>query len=218
MKKKVRGLIMLLISFALLMSEVESLHFVVAAEPDAEISNDVAENDEYMSGEEESEEESSLTAETEEQYEISTDDNVEDYLILDDGSDNVGLAESGIIDYTDWDDEIYNEVSDDGVGDSGFWIRDCPPDRDNKYYYDSAYNANVGDTRLEMPNCTTYVLGRVYEICGKRFNVAGNAKQYYENAKGKYEVSNDPYKPALGAVVCLQNGGNGHVCFVEKID
>ncbi len=101
---------------------------------------------------------------------------------------------------------------------SEFVIRNSPPDASNKYYYDSNYNANAGG-QFAMPNCTTYVLGRIYEITGKRCNLSGNAKEYFEKNKisGTYEYSTDPYSPALGAILCFTNSGNGHVAIVEEI-
>ena len=97
-----------------------------------------------------------------------------------------------------------------------FTPRNSPPDKSNKYYYDSNYNANAGSSTYAMPNCTTYVLGRVYEITGSRFNISGNAGDYWGNNK-TYACSTDAYQPALGAVVCYSNSGAGHVQVVEEI-
>lgn len=102
---------------------------------------------------------------------------------------------------------------------ANFTVRNSPPETTNKYYYNSNYNANAASSSYKMPNCTTYVLGRVYEITGKRFEISGNAGDYYKNNK-KYKYSDDAYKPQLGAVVCYSSWDKnkyGHVQVVEKI-
>ncbi len=119
------------------------------------------------------------------------------------------------------------------VAASGFKVRNSAPSTDNKYYYSSKYNANVSidgaagwGKKYNMPNCTTYVLGRVYEITGSKFQISGNAGEYFSNnkASGKYSYSTDPYEPQLGAVVCFDTFNTktgtkmaGHVQVVEKI-
>lgn len=102
---------------------------------------------------------------------------------------------------------------------ANFTVRNSLLDKNNKYYYDSSYNANAGSSSCKMPNCTTYVIGRVYEITGKRFEISGNAGDYYKNNK-KYTSSNDAYKPQLGAMVCyskMDANPQGHVQVVKKI-
>ena len=95
-----------------------------------------------------------------------------------------------------------------------FAIRSTYPestDANAKYYYDSKYSPFL--PKYGMPNCTTYVWGRVYEVTGKRPKLStGNAGVWYSD---NIENGHYPYgsTPQVGAVACY----DGHVAFVEKI-
>ena len=98
-----------------------------------------------------------------------------------------------------------------------FTMRTTMPSTDNEYYYSDKnpfYPAGYG-----LPNCTAYAYGRVYEITGKKPNLAtSNAEDWYG-----YNMRNGYYShgqtPRLGAVACWSyNGGGGHVAVVEYIN
>ncbi len=107
-------------------------------------------------------------------------------------------------------------------GNLNWQIRNSPPLENNQYYYNSSYNVNAGGS-YGMPNCTTYVIGRVYEATGVKFKdlkgsgsgASGDAGQWFTNNKnnGIYPYSTDAYSPKVGAVVCY----SGHVEIVEVI-
>lgn len=77
---------------------------------------------------------------------------------------------------------------------------------------------NVGST---LPNCTAYAWGRFYEIIGERPKLSqANAEYWYDTIADGYKRGETP---ALGAVMCWQNGdmggdGAGHVAIVEQIN
>lgn len=85
----------------------------------------------------------------------------------------------------------------------------------SKYYYSDNvfYQAGYG-----LPNCTCYAWGRQYEITDEKpTNLStGDAGEWYP-----YAVSigdNVGQTPKLGAVLCMNYEGSGHVAIVEKIN
>lgn len=98
-----------------------------------------------------------------------------------------------------------------------FTPRLTAPASNNKYYYDSNYNA-FERYGYGMPNCTAYAYGRAYEILGKEPKLSWNgAGQWYG-----YNKSGGYYKygstPKVGAIACWTYSGGGHVAVVEKIE
>lgn len=68
-----------------------------------------------------------------------------------------------------------------------------------------------------LPNCTGYVHGRWMEIGNTNtdYNLSlGNADTYYGYNDG---FQRSTTTPQLGAVVCFDSAGAGHVCIVEEI-
>ena len=114
------------------------------------------------------------------------------------------------------DEKVITVVNDEATYDeppTGFVVRNTPPTDDNTFYSD-------------MPNCTSYVIGRVYEVLGsplvlRQGEANGNAGEYYQNAQmGGWEISSDASSPKVGAIVCYFGTGDysyGHVQYVEEI-
>ena len=76
-------------------------------------------------------------------------------------------------------------------------------------------------------NCLWYAFGRAWEILGYRpanliFQGNANAwfggnKSNYDNGRGGFAYSTNPYAAKLGALVCFNNASGGHVAVVEEI-
>lgn len=89
-----------------------------------------------------------------------------------------------------------------------------------QYWYSGNpfYNAGYG-----LPNCTTYAWGRFWEIS----DLADGTKDYSNKPTlptsdagswwGYVSGYETGQTPKLGAVICWDNGGNGHVGIVEEI-
>jgi surface antigen len=92
------------------------------------------------------------------------------------------------------------------------------------------HSKSAGDT---LPNCTAYAWGRFYELLGSEPTLSLDNAEYWFLKDGKHGYGNDGYSrgttPALGAIMCWQNGdiGNdpdvdgsdaGHVAVVEQIN
>lgn len=89
---------------------------------------------------------------------------------------------------------------------------------DYKYYYGPENPYNTFDN-CEMPNCTTYAFGRIFEIHGTKPELSRNnaAKWYGENIEdGSYSYGCEPKK---GAVKCIEKiaGTWGHVSVIEEV-
>lgn len=106
---------------------------------------------------------------------------------------------------------------------SAFEIRSEVPSNDPdapeyRYYFSSENPYNTfGD--CEMPNCTAYAWGRVFEVSGTAPKLSRNnaGKWYRENINMKaYSYGSEP-KP--GAVLCYDrfDENTGHVEFVESV-
>lgn len=65
-----------------------------------------------------------------------------------------------------------------------------------------------------LPNCVGYAWGRMYELLGKRPNLARtDARTWYTSREGYSRGQ----VPALGAVACWGGTKHGHVAIVESI-
>lgn len=94
----------------------------------------------------------------------------------------------------------------------------------SKYWYTAEYSTDSAD--LQLPNCTTYVMGRSAEICGHSVKAGycdnpmlkrkgyGNAKEFWNDAN--WERGSEP---KVGAVCVWGSSGDqhGHVAIVEEI-
>ena len=88
------------------------------------------------------------------------------------------------------------------------------PDRTQTYYTsNSAYNPY--NDQNGTGNCTWYAFGRAYEVMGTKPNLNGGDAYNWYNYNDGYERSQTPRE---GAIMCWDNnGGLGHVAFVEEI-
>lgn len=95
-----------------------------------------------------------------------------------------------------------------------FIPRFSAPSHDDENYYS---NRNHLNSIEPMPNCTTYVVGRLLELVGIDYKeLDGDAKTFYEKAKKcGLEVGQEP---KLGAIAVWDEvNGYGHVAPVEEI-
>ena len=94
--------------------------------------------------------------------------------------------------------------------------------KDNKYWYDKAWNAGFNDGASgdsALPNCVTYASGRFSEENGE--NLRNIMKDYtgFSNANKWYSDTrmDKGSTPKLGAIACF-GGTLGHVAIVEAIN
>lgn len=114
--------------------------------------------------------------------------------------------------------EIVDETNlPDGIG-GAFTPRTTAPSNTNKYYLHvgrGGVNPCIliaGDSCL--PNCVGYAYGRAYEVLGSNPGLStGNAANWYKHADKWPRVK--PADIQAGDVICWDDGGCGHVGFVE---
>lgn len=97
---------------------------------------------------------------------------------------------------------------------SEFVPRKTAPSYSNpKYYRDNPlYQLGYG-----MPNCTTYAIGRAWELLGEMPNLSINSAYTYWSYNKQTNAYPYGSKPRLGAVAVFSNSPYGHVGVVEKI-
>ena len=113
-----------------------------------------------------------------------------------------------------------------------FKMRTTAPSKSDEHYYGKG-NLYV-TSGYGMPNCTTYAIGRFWEICGKLLKPLST--RGYDATTVYYHCKNDAdseYKkflgqtPKLGAIICWStvkndnpqiSGSTGHVAVVERIE
>lgn len=104
-----------------------------------------------------------------------------------------------------------------GGGSGNFTPRLTCPESNDRHYF-SNENPFYQNPALRMPNCTTYAWGRAYELMGSPPELStGNAQDWYGYNKENhiYEYGSEP---RLGAILCMERAGGGHVAVVEKIE
>ena len=92
------------------------------------------------------------------------------------------------------------------------------PETNNKYYLNVAgggYNRCIKISGFSvLPNCVGYAYGRAYEVLGTNPKLStGNAAGWYGHNDKWKRVKPDQIQP--GDVICWDDGGCGHVGFVE---
>lgn len=84
----------------------------------------------------------------------------------------------------------------------------------SEYYFSGNPFARAG---YPMPNCTTYVYGRAWEILGQRPTISGGDAHTFWTYNLRNQVYAYGQEPQLGAIVCWNSGMYGHVAIVEDI-
>ena len=88
------------------------------------------------------------------------------------------------------------------------------PPLGSEYYFSGNPFARAG---YPMPNCTTYVYGRAWEILGQRPNISTNDAHTFWTYNLRNQVYAYGQEPRLGSIVCWNSGIYGHVAIVEDI-
>lgn len=114
--------------------------------------------------------------------------------------------------------EVVDETDQpDGIG-GAFTARTTAPSSTNKYYLHTG-RGGVNPCILIsgnscLPNCVGYAYGRAYEVTGSDPKLStGNAANWYGHKDKWPRVKPDQIQP--GDVICWDDGGCGHVGFVE---
>lgn len=89
-----------------------------------------------------------------------------------------------------------------------------------RYEPDYNYNDTDNPSKAYNGNCTWWCCGRLIETIGTSLPYLGNganwASNYADIYNGTVDSNADNIQP--GDIICLTDGGLGHVMFVEKVD
>lgn len=88
------------------------------------------------------------------------------------------------------------------------------PTKDNAYYFSSNSFARAG---FPMPNCTTYVYGRAWEMLGSKPRLSSRDAHYFWGDNIRDQVYAYGQEPKVGAIACWNSGEFGHVAIVEEV-
>lgn len=91
----------------------------------------------------------------------------------------------------------------------------CPESNDRHYFSNENifYASGYG-----MPNCTAYAYGRAYELMGTTPDLSPKSAQYWFDYNKNNHIYEYGSEPRLGAILCMERAGGGHVAVVEKIE
>lgn len=90
---------------------------------------------------------------------------------------------------------------------------EAPPKTDEKFLAANPF-AKAG---FPMPNCTTYVYGRIWELLGERPLLSGRDANTFWGHNYRQKTYAFGQEPKLGAIACWNPGEFGHVAVVEDV-
>ncbi len=103
-----------------------------------------------------------------------------------------------------------------GGGSGNFTPRLTCPESNDRHYFSNEnifYASGFG-----MPNCTAYAYGRAYELMGTTPDLSPKSAQYWFDYNKENHIYEYGSEPRLGAILCMERAGGGHVAVVEKIE